>query len=506
MSIRPLLTAALFAVAACTDAAAQPFAIHVVDEATGRGVPLVELKTTNSIVYVTDSSGLAAIDEPGLIGTRVHFSVSSHGYEFPKDGFGFRGKALEVTPGGEATLKIKRLNIAERLYRVTGQGIYADTARLGREPPIAEPVINGLVLGQDSVQTAIYKGTLRWFWGDTTQAAYPLGNFGTSAAVSDLPGQGGLAPSVGVNLRYLVDEKGFSRPMFKLGKPGPVWVDAMTTLADPDGNERLVCHYSRMKDLGHREEHGLAVFDDEHEQFAPIVAFPDDARLCPQGQDFRVTEENGDEYLYFATAYPLIRVRAQWHDFLDPERYEAYSPLVEGSGLDLKSPALDRGQDGKLICGWKRNTALVGPQDLRTLITKGLILPDECRPWTVDAATGQPVQVHAGSVHWNEYRRRYVMIASQVFGTSMLGEIYYLEAPRPEGPWSKGVKIVTHEKYSFYNPMHHPHFDEDGGRVIYFEGTYTHTFSGNVHPTPRYDYNQVMYRLDLADGRLKGAQ
>jgi hypothetical protein len=411
-----------------------------------------------------------------------------------------------VTPGGEATLKIKRLNIAERLYRVTGQGIYADTVRLGREAPLAEPVINGLVLGQDSVQTAIYQGKLRWFWGDTTQAAYPLGNFGTSAAVSDLPANGGLAPSIGVNLRYLVDEKGFSRPMFKLGKPGPVWVDAMLTLTDPEGQERLVCHYSRMRDLGHREEHGLAVFDDEQGQFTPIVTLPHDARLYPQGQDFRVTEENGEEYLYFATAYPLIRVRAQWDDFLDPEHYEAYSPLVEGSDLDLKSPALDRDAAGKLRYGWKRNTAAIGPQDQRTLITKGLILPEECRPWTVDAATGQPVQLQAGSVHWNEFRQRFVMIASQLFGTSVLGEIYYAEAPRPEGPWSKGVKIVTHEKYSFYNPMHHPYFDEEGGRVIYFEGTYTHSFSGNEHQTPRYDYNQVMYRVDLGDERLRPAQ
>ena len=30
----------------------------------------------------------------------------------------------------------------------------------------------------------------------------------------------------------------------------------------------------------------------------------------------------------------------------------------------------------------------------------------------------------------------------------------------------------------------------------------THTFSGNPDQTPRYDYNQIMYRLDLADERL----
>jgi hypothetical protein len=37
--------------------------------------------------------------------------------------------------------------------------------------------------------------------------------------------------------------------------------------------------------------------------------------------------------------------------------------------------------------------------------------------------------------------------------------------------------------------------------VIYFEGTYTHDFSGNPETTPRYEYNQVMYRLDLGDVR-----
>jgi hypothetical protein len=44
--------------------------------------------------------------------------------------------------------------------------------------------------------------------------------------------------------------------------------------------------------------------------------------------------------------------------------------------------------------------------------------------------------------------------------------------------------------------------DKENGRIIYFEGTYTTTFSGNPNPTPRYDYNQVMYRLDLSDRRL----
>ena len=42
-----------------------------------------------------------------------------------------------------------------------------------------------------------------------------------------------------------------------------------------------------------------------------------------------------------------------------------------------------------------------------------------------------------------------------------------------------------------------------GGRVIYLEGSYVNTFSGNPRPTPSYEYNQIMYRLDLSDPELK---
>ncbi|MGC1275054.1 MAG: hypothetical protein WBC44_15220, partial [Planctomycetaceae bacterium] len=77
------------------------------------------------------------------------------------------------------------------------------------------------------------------------------------------------------------------------------------------------------------------------------------------------------------------------------------------------------------------------------------------------------------------------------------------EAATPLGPWVYATKIVTHDKYSFYNVKHHDYFDADDGRLLYFEGTYTKEFSGRDEPTPRYDYNQIMYRLDLDDARTK---
>ncbi|MBA3700832.1 MAG: hypothetical protein H0W78_18440, partial [Planctomycetes bacterium] len=40
---------------------------------------------------------------------------------------------------------------------------------------------------------------------------------------------------------------------------------------------------------------------------------------------------------------------------------------------------------------------------------------------------------------------------------------------------------------------------------LFFEGTYTTLFTDNKSPTPRYDYNQILYRLDLNDPGLKPA-
>ena len=40
-----------------------------------------------------------------------------------------------------------------------------------------------------------------------------------------------------------------------------------------------------------------------------------------------------------------------------------------------------------------------------------------------------------------------------------------------EGPWSCARKILRHEKHDSYNIVHHPFFDQDGGRVMYSEGT-----------------------------------
>ena len=476
------------------------FKIHVIDEQTCRGVPLVELRTVNDLRFFTDSSGVVAFQEPGLMNKTVFFHVSSHGYEFRKDSFGYRGQKLKVVAGEQATLSINRINIAERLYRVTGGGIYRDSVLVGESIPIQQPVLNGLVLGSDSVLNTVYRGKIFWFWGDTNRPSYPLGNFHVPGATSDLPADGGLDPEIGVDLHYFVDKDGFAKPTAKLPGDGPTWIDALVTLTDASGRERLFAKYVKIKPPLQVYQRGLVEFNDQTKQFEIVAQFDMNAPVVPSGHPFKHVVDNV-KYVYFPQPYPVVRVRARAGDLQDLSSYETYSCFKKGSSADAVE--MDRDGDGKLRFEWKTDTPPFTQKLQSKLVTEGLMNEDERLFRLEDAETKKPVSVHRSSIYWNAYRKRWVMIAVEAGGTSFLGEVWYTEAPEPEGPWLYGRKIVTHDKYSFYNPKQHPMFDKEDGRIIFFEGTYANTFSGNPDRTPLYNYNQVLYKLDLADPRLR---
>ena len=245
----------------------RPFRIQVIEEGTGRGVPLVELRTVNQVRYLTDSGGIVAFDEPGLFNRKVFFTITSHGYEVDKDATGYRGKALEITEGGSAQIVIRRLNIARRLYRVTGEGIYRDSVLTGDPVPIKEPLLNGQVMGQDSVVNAVFMSKIHWFWGDTNRPDYPLGNFHVPGATSLLPGDGGLAPEVGVNLSYFVDDHGLARPTCPMPGEGPTWISGLIVLNDPDGRERMFAMYAKVRKVLEIYERGMVEFKSTHGSF-----------------------------------------------------------------------------------------------------------------------------------------------------------------------------------------------------------------------------------------------
>jgi len=485
--------------------ATEYFKIQVVDSATGRGVPLVELRTVNNIRCYTDSNGIVAFYEPGLMNQEVFFFVESHGYEFPKDGFGFRGTRLKTLPGGNAVLKVERINIAERLYRVTGQGIYRDSVLTGQAVALRNPVLNGQVAGQDSVFTCIYGGRLFWMWGDTARPSYPLGNFAMSGALSDLPGKGGLDPAEGVNLEYLVGADGFSRPVAPMKEPGLVWLDGLMILKDNDGRERMVARYARLKSLTEVLERGLMAFNDATQSFEPIVRAGVDFLPYSNTGHALAADVRGQKYWYFTAPAPVavrMRVKAVWDEAVDANAYEVLTGLKAETPAGKSKRRTDVGSSER-PCRWVRFGELLGKASSKTAVIKALE-EEAGRPHVYDIESGKEIFSHNGTVYFNSYRQRWVAIFVQHFGdSSLLGEVWYAEADTPVGQWAYARRIVTHNKYSFYNPKQHPYFDQAGGRIIYFEGTYSYTFSGPEETaTPRYDYNQIMYRLDLDDPRL----
>lgn len=468
---------------------------------------MVELLTTSGIRLFTDSSGLATFYEPGLAGRKVWFAVSAHGYEFAPDGFGLRGVSLLIKPGSIERLKIKRINIAERLYRLTGEGIYRDTVLLGRKAPIMGALLNAGVTGQDGILTAVYRGKLYWFYGDTLRLSYALGNFAMTGATTPVPER--LDPSRGFDLNYFTNQDGFVRKMAPREGEGVVWLSGLVVLRDTAGQERMLAWFQRRQGLGAVLENGFLIFNDQKNVFDLVKAQPLDLPLFPTGYPSLIKDKDGSQFIYFTAPYPAVRVKADYSSYLDLSAYQGYTCLIPGTRFaGKKQTQLERDNQGRLVWAWKQATPSLTAKEQQELIDAGAMTREESPFRLEDSDTGKPVLLSNCSCFWNQYRRCYIMIASEVMGATVLGEVWYSEADRPEGPWVKARKIITHankkdDAHDFYNPTQHPFFDQEGGRIIYLEGSYVNTFSGNAQQTPYYEYNQIMYRLDLSDPRLK---
>jgi hypothetical protein len=154
-------------------AALEPCRVEIVERSSGWPVPLVELRTTHHLRFVSDNAGLIALDAPELMGRETWFEMIGHGYGVEKDGFGNRGVRLRPESGKTLKVEVTRTSIARRLGRITGTGIYAESQKLG----LRRDHEDAGVAGCDSVQNAIHRGKMFWIWGDTTLLNYPLGIF-----------------------------------------------------------------------------------------------------------------------------------------------------------------------------------------------------------------------------------------------------------------------------------------------------------------------------------------
>lgn len=456
--ISHLLAAAAIAplVAAAADAS-QPFQIKVIDKENGWPVPLVELRTTHNVRFVTDNAGVIAFELPELMGKEIWLDLKGHGYEVEADGFGFRGVRMTPNPGDSITVQVNRTNIARRLGRLTGGGLFSESQQLGSELQWTE---SG-VLGCDSVQIARHQGKLYWAWGDTVLPHYPLGIFHMSSATTQLKPLESFTPPISLHFDYFTDEKGTPRGVAKMPGSGPTWVSGYVSLPDQAGKSHLVGTYRKIKPPLDTYEAGLLVWDDEANSFHQLRVLwtkSDDSHKAPslpEGHPVFWKDERGKNWVLFGDPFPTIRCRANFEAWHDPSQWETLRPQEKLTSAD----------------------------------------------------NDRDVRPHRGSIAWNAWREQWVAIFTEIEGDpSFLGEVWYAEADSPFGPWGPAVKVVSHDNYSFYNPRIHPEFTADDSPILLFEGTYTRQFSGAEQPTPRYDYNQILYRLDLDDAALSAAK
>ena len=496
MKIKNIAIAILLLAGAVLAGPEHYFKIKVIDAETGRGVPMVELRTLNQIRFLTDSNGYIAFYEPGLMNENIYFRIIGQGYEQPPDFLGQRGVALKTVPGDSAIVRVNRTEVAERMYRSTGAGIYRDSELLGIHSPIKNPLLNGRVLGQDSNLSLIFRNKIFWIWGDTHKPDYPLGNLSVSAATSELPENGGLSPSQGVDYTYFVDSTGFSRKMIVRPGSGFVWFDWVVNIPNESGDEMLVAKYARVKGDFTNHERGIAVFNEDSGLFETRTLV--DAWLPDYHSTVSPVWVNvaGERMLYFTSEFYFQRQKPTLASLSDAESYESFTCLLPGAAFDEKNPQIERNTNGKPVWGWKRNTAAIDLKRQQQLIQSGALKPEHAWLHLTDIATGDAVTVNRGSLYWNEYRKRWIMIAG-----AGVGEVWFAEAETPLGPWVFARKVADHDQL-LYNPVHHPFFDENSGRDIYFEGTFSNTFLPNQPAIPRYEYNQLMYRLRLDDPRL----
>ncbi len=426
--------------------AVEPCRVEIIDKDNGWPVPMVELRTTNGIRLVSDNSGLIAIDDPDLLGRETWFSVIGHGYGVPKDGFGYEGVRTTLSPGGKYQLQVERQIIAKRLGRLTGSGQFAESEKLGIPPPLQETGVSGC----DSVLTTRYGDKLFWLWGDTLVPSYPLGIFHSSAATTPLSPLKSFEPPLAMPFDYFRDEAGKPRGVAQMAGEGPTWISGLVTLP----GDHLVATYSKIRGFLDEYETGICSWDAKASKFMPekVIWKKADGEkpVLLMGHPVRWKDTAGRSWILFGDPFPQARCPDNFESWRNPETWE-------------KVPLPD---------------------------------PPVARDGTV-------VEPHRGSIAWNPFLKCWISIFTQKSGKpSPLGEIWFAESDSPFGPWKHAVKVLTHDNYTFYNPLIQTDLTPDEARFILFEGTYTTEFADHASPTPRYNYNQILYRLDLDDPAL----
>jgi hypothetical protein len=201
-------------------------------------------------------------------------------------------------------------------------------------------------------------------------------------------------------------------------------------------------------------------WDRSAQKFLPVLTFwtksaeHPKAPKVPDGHALQWRDDQGKEWLLYCNPFPTLRCPATYEAWKDSSTWENLTPD-------------------------------------RTILTP----------------TGKKVEAHGGDLAWHPWSQRWLLLFTQKGGdSSFLGEIWLASAPSPTGPWTGARKVASHDNYTFYNPVLHPEAFRADSPVIHFEGTYVTTFTNNQQPTPRWDYNQVLYQVDLSQPAFQAAK
>jgi hypothetical protein len=234
----------------------------------------------------------------------------------------------------------------------------------------------------------------------------------------------------------------------------------MATVPDAKGTTRLVGTYMKVRNHLEVYEFGHCLWNESNAEFEKSKVIWTKAKEgdkpppLPQGHPVPWTDDEGEKWLHFGNPLPNLQCPATLDGWQDSKQWKVLKPQAE---------LLD--------------------------------------------ADGKKVVPHSGSVAWHPWRKKWVTVFMEKFGKpSAFGELWYAEADSPLGPWGTAVKVLTHANYTFYNPRVHAEMATKDSPVLLFEGTYTAEFAKEPPPTPRHNYNQILYRLDLDDPRLAKAR
>jgi len=485
------------------------FRVDVVDDETGIGVPLVLLRTNNYLEYFSDSAGRVAFFEPGMMNTSVWFSVLADGYELnvrkTKGAYSYNapydsGFVVNTRVGaGPAIVYMTRKQHAERVYRLTGGGLYRDSVLTGA--PIPETVADRALIdplsgstGQDTLHLVNLNAThVMYFFGDTVCPRSARQNncnakgMYTVAAVSDLgnDSRAEYQPSQPPRLKYIADSNHDAphpiAPIAPLSQN--TWIagvfmgiDDGDAASGRDNYSSDVLFAAYFKNPGDgaspgQAKQGMAIWNASARQMEALGSpWPRNASLSLNGAHAVQVISPADAakgfeaYAWFVNGYVTSRVLAKASAVARYERFE-----------HLPMPAMPT--------------------------------------------------VSCNTVNWNAWAKRYLCLGDNRIDD---GGIFLFGGPVPItiawshdllGPYVNATEIIAHNASgaSCYNGLHMPHMDMEGGRVVHVACTYTAMWSNtdkdpnlwssclfgiNSHQgcspvVPRYEYNNIVSRIDL---------